>query len=62
MKLLVKKQNFTRLARIMGYFGCGCDALGMDIGLVPTISEAVNKTRLNLKEMGRVAVNEAFAL
>lgn len=34
----------------------------MDIGLVSTVNEAVNKTRLNLKEMEMVEVNETFDL
>lgn len=61
-KSLAKKHNVTPLARIMGYFVSGCDPSIIDIGLVPTINEAVNKTRLDLKEMGMVEVNEAFAL
>ena len=62
VKLLAKKHNVTPLARIMGYFVSGCDPSIMDIGLVSTVNEAVNKTRLNLKEMEMVEVNEIFAL
>jgi acetyl-CoA C-acetyltransferase len=57
----VKKSGKDPLARILGFGHSGCDPAKMGIGPALAIPKALKMAGLDLKEMGLVEVNEAFA-
>jgi len=57
----VTEHNLTPLARLVSYHVSGCDPKIMGIGPVPAIKEALKKAGLDLKDVDRMEINEAFA-
>jgi acetyl-CoA acyltransferase 2 len=57
----VKEHGLTPLARLVSYHVAGCDPKIMGIGPVPAIQGALARAGLNLDQVDRVEINEAFA-
>jgi len=56
-----KKYNLTPMARIASHAVVGCDPQIMGIGPAPAMRNALQKLNLELKDMDRIEINEAFA-
>lgn len=57
----VKEHGLTPLARLVSYHVSGCDPKIMGIGPVPAIQGALARAGLNLDQVDRIEINEAFA-
>ncbi|KAI7907573.1 Thiolase, N-terminal domain-containing protein [Cokeromyces recurvatus] len=57
----VKKYNLTPLARVVSWQASAVEPTLMGIGPVPAIHGALKRAQLELKQMGLVEINEAFA-
>ncbi|XP_046970319.1 3-ketoacyl-CoA thiolase, mitochondrial-like [Vanessa cardui] len=57
----VKQQNFTPLARLIGWSFVGVDPSTMGIGPVPAIQSLLAATKLTLNDLDLIEINEAFA-
>jgi len=57
----VKEHNLKPLARLVGYAIAGVDPNIMGIGPVPAIRKLLKISNLELKDIGLVEINEAFA-
>ncbi|KAJ3412199.1 3-ketoacyl-CoA thiolase, mitochondrial [Chytridiales sp. JEL 0842] len=58
----VKKYNLTPLAQILSWSYVGVEPTIMGIGPVPAIKTALKRAKLELGDMSRIEVNEAFAV
>jgi acetyl-CoA acetyltransferase family protein len=58
---LAKSERLDVLARIVSWGIVGCDPKEMGYGPVPAIRACLAKTKVNLGEVGRIEINEAFA-
>ncbi|XP_066950706.1 3-ketoacyl-CoA thiolase, mitochondrial-like [Macrobrachium rosenbergii] len=56
-----KEHGFKPLARLVGYAVAGVDPTIMGIGPVPAIQKLLKVSGLELKDVGMVEINEAFA-
>jgi acetyl-CoA C-acetyltransferase len=56
-----KELGLKPLVRIKGYYVAGVDPNYMGIGPVPAIQEVLKKVKLNLSDIDRFEINEAFA-
>ncbi|NIZ19195.1 acetyl-CoA C-acetyltransferase [Entomospira culicis] len=57
----VKKHNLTPLVEIVGMGTAGVDPQYMGLGPTPAIAKALNHSKLSLKEIDLIELNEAFA-
>eukprot|EP00457_Paulinella_chromatophora_P007923 gb/GEZN01007949.1/.p1 GENE.gb/GEZN01007949.1/~~gb/GEZN01007949.1/.p1 ORF type:complete len:409 (-),score=37.69 gb/GEZN01007949.1/:257-1381(-) len=57
----IQKHNLVPLARVVSYAVSGVDPSIMGIGPVPAIRAALGRAKLNLKDIDRIEINEAFA-
>lgn len=57
----VKSNGYTPLARLVGYAVAGVDPTIMGIGPVPAIRKLLKVTGVDMKDIGMVEINEAFA-
>lgn len=57
----VKEHGLTPIARLASYHVAGCDPSIMGIGPVPAIQGALARAGLNLDQVDRIEINEAFA-
>ena len=60
-KSAVEKYGLTPLAEVVGYGQGGLDPSIMGLGPVPAIKQALSRANLNLAQMQRLELNEAFA-
>jgi acetyl-CoA acetyltransferase family protein len=58
---LAKSERLDVLARIVSWGIVGCDPKEMGYGPVPAIRACLAKTKVNLGDVGRIEINEAFA-
>ncbi|KAK7021415.1 3-ketoacyl-CoA thiolase, mitochondrial [Halocaridina rubra] len=56
-----KEHNFVPVARLVGYAVAGVEPTIMGIGPVPAIQKLLKISGLQLKDIGMVEINEAFA-
>lgn len=56
-----KEHNFKPLARVVGYAVAGVEPTIMGIGPVPAIQKLLKISGLELKDIGLIEINEAFA-
>ncbi|MDY0214455.1 MAG: acetyl-CoA C-acetyltransferase [Bacilli bacterium] len=57
----LKKYNLTPLAEVVGVGQAGVDPLYMGLGPVPAIANALKSSKLSLKDIELLELNEAFA-
>lgn len=57
----VKEHNLTPIARLASYHVSGCEPSIMGIGPVPAIKGALDSAGMQLSDVDRVEINEAFA-
>ena len=57
----LNKHGLIPIGRLVGWAAAGCDPLNFGIGPVPAVRRLLDRTGLELRDMGRIEVNEAFA-
>jgi acetyl-CoA acyltransferase 2 len=57
----VKEHGLTPLCELVSWASVGVDPTRMGIGPVPAIQQALKKANLDLNDVDRVEINEAFA-
>jgi acetyl-CoA C-acetyltransferase len=56
-----KEMNLEPLGKIVGYASAGVDPAYMGLGPIPAVRKVLKKTGVNLKDIGLIELNEAFA-
>jgi acetyl-CoA acyltransferase 2 len=57
----IRTHNVSPMLRIVGWTVAGVDPKIMGIGPVPAIEKLLAKTKMNLNQIDRIEINEAFA-
>jgi acetyl-CoA C-acetyltransferase len=56
-----KAMNLEPMGKIVAYASAGVDPAYMGLGPIPAVRKVLKKTGLNLRDMGLIELNEAFA-